>query len=130
MWKSGDTWCVCDTYRAVRFKDKLPLEELSDKEIPIDIVRVFGCHTKNHTIFITLPNMADLKLYDKTHKSEPYLLDATIPVYVDVKFLISMMECLPNARVTTDGKSLSALYFEAENGDGILLPLRLPEKSD
>lgn len=135
MWKSGDYWCVCDTFRAVRFKDKMPLEELSGNEVPIDLDRIFASHIKRNAVEITLPDMADLKVWDKTHKrvkmkhsnryqQDPYLLDASIPLYVDIKFLISMMECLPNAKVTTGGTSQSALYFEAENGDGILMPTR------
>lgn len=136
MWQSCNKWCICDEARAVRFNEKMPLEELSDKELPIDINRIFEYNTRGAKMEITLPPIADLKLWDKTHKpkknckQEAYCLDSSIPLYVNVRFLIDMMMCLPNAKVTTAGKFNSALYFVADNGDGILIPVKPPKKPE
>lgn len=135
MWQSGGKWCICDEKRGVRFNDEMPLEKLDEQVKPLDIDRIFDLSIYNATREIKLPDLADLKLWDKTHKPEgkkpraPYLLDASIPLYVDVKFLICMMECLPDARVKVGG-SRDLLYFSAENGDGLLCPVRVVEKSE
>ena len=131
MWQSGGKWCICDEKRGVRFNDEMPLEKLDEQVKPLDIDRIFDLTIYRATREITLPDLADLKLWDKTHKKPqaPYLLDASIPLYVDVKFLICMMECLPDARVKVGG-SRDLLYFSAENGDGLLCPMRVAEKSE
>ena len=131
MWQSGGKWCICDEKRGVRFNDEMPLGKLDERVKPLDIDRIFDLTIYRATREITLPDLADLKLWDKTHKKPqaPYLLDASIPLYVDVKFLICMMECLPDARVKVGG-SRDLLYFSAENGDGLLCPVRVAEKSE
>lgn len=131
MWQSDGKWCICDEKRGVRFNYEMPLEKLDERVKPLDIDRIFDLTIYRATREITLPDLADLKLWDKTHKKPqaPYLLDASIPLYVDVKFLICMMECLPDARVKVGG-SRDLLYFSAENGDGLLCPVRVAEKSE
>ena len=123
----GETvYCVCDGYVAVRFKKELPLEH-----IPNDVGEPF--HLKNivkkpdGAQQIVLPDIADIKVFCKTHnKDELYRLDEELDVYVNPVYLANIMGCLPNATVyARDG--VSAIYFEAENGDGVLMPVR-PKK--
>ena len=123
----GETvYCVCDGYVAVRFKKELPLEH-----IPNDVGEPF--HLKNivkkpdGAQQIVLPDIADIKVFCKTcDKDDLYCLDEELEVYVNPVYLANIMGCLPNATVyARDG--FSAIYFEAENGDGVLMPAR-PKK--
>ena len=123
----GETvYCVCDGCTAVRFKKELPLEH-----IPNDVGEPF--HLKNivkkpdGAQQIVLPDIADIKVFCKTcDKDDLYCLDEELEVYVNPVYLANIMGCLPNATVyARDG--ISAIYFEAENGDGVLMPAR-PKK--
>ena len=119
----GETvYCVCDGYVAVRFKKELPLERVPNGE---------GEHFSLKNIVkkpdgakqIVLPDLADVKVFCKANKDEMYCLDEELDVYVNPVYLAKIMGCLPNATVyARDG--VSAIYFEAENGDGVLMPAR------
>ena len=123
----GETvYCVCDGYSAVRFKKELPLERIPDGAGEIfhlkNIVKKpDGAHQ------IVLPDLADIKVFCKTcNKDELYCLDEELEAYVNPVYLANIMGCLPNATAyVRDG--VSAIYFEAENGDGALMPGR-PKK--
>jgi hypothetical protein len=123
-------YCVCDGYRAVRFNDKLPLEEVDAKydgafNINEIVKPVPGA------VEIKLPDIVDVKLSskiranpdDKKDKSiKPVCINKEINLWVNPKFLLDMMECLPNAKAYAYS-SKSIIYFKAENGDGILCPI-------
>ena len=123
----GETvYCVCDGYVAVRFKKELPL-----KRVPNGTCEPFHLRDivkkPDGAQQIVLPDLADIKVFCKTHnKDELYRLDEELDVYVNPVYLANIMGCLPNATVyARDG--VSAIYFEAENGDGVLMPAR-PKK--
>jgi hypothetical protein len=50
--------------------------------------------------------------------------------HVDAEYLLDMLDALPGAVIMGNRfkPAISALYFKAENGDGILLPLRRPKE--
>lgn len=129
---NGDTiYCVCDGYRAARFNDKMLLPEIDDKYKGSELDLTNACNPSPDAREIQLPDIADVKVWAKTQKyvegkkkcTKPYLLNEEIGVYVDPNYLIDMMECLPNAKVCA-ASPVSAIYFKADNGDGILLPCR------
>ena len=117
--EDGTVWCVCDVYRAVRFKDELPLEKAEDTTgvgwFDLRKIMVRPYNSKK----IGRPDLTELKLY----KDEKYQIDKELNIWVNTNYLIDMLKCLPNAKVYVVGP-LSPIYFEAENGDGILLPAR------
>lgn len=117
--EDGTVWCVCDAYRAVRFKDELPLEKAEDTTgagwFDLRKIMVRPYNSKK----IERPDLTELKLYT----GERYQIDKDLDIWVNSKYLIDMLKCLPNAKVYVVGP-LSPIYFEAENGDGILLPVR------
>lgn len=123
----GETvYCVCDGYSAVRFKKELPLEHIpNDVGEPFHLKNIVKKHDGAHQI--VLPDLADVKVFCKTHnKDELYCLDEELDVYVNPVYLANIMGCLPNATAyARDG--VSAIYFEAENGDGVLMPARKME---
>lgn len=117
--EDGTVWCVCDAYRAVRFNDELPLEKAEDTTgagwFDLRKIMVRPYNSKK----IERPDLTELKLYT----GERYQIDKELDIWVNRNYLIDMLKCLPNAKVYVVGQ-LSPVYFEAENGDGILLPVR------
>ena len=132
--KDGSTsYCVCDGYVAVRFKDKPLLPEIDSKyhgqEMNLDGIVKKSDWCKE----IDLPDIAELKVYIKTHKIkktktteagfEPYLLNEEIGLWVNPQYLLNVMECLPDCKAYATN-AVSGVYMEAENGDGLVLPIR------
>lgn len=122
--QDGDPiYCVCDGYTAVRFKRNLPLERVPDGAgEPFYLENIVK--KPDGAQQIVLPDLADIKVFCKTcNKDELYCLDEELDVYVNPVYLANIMGCLPNATVyARDG--VSAIYFEAENSDGVLMPAR------
>ena len=120
----GETvYCVCDGYVAVRFKKELPLGRVPNGEgEPFHLKNIVK--KPDGAQQIVLPDLADIKVFCKTcNKDDLYCLDEELDVYVNPAYLANIMGCLPNATVyARDG--VSAIYFEAENGDGVLMPVR------
>lgn len=88
---------------------------------------------------IELPNIVDLKLYVKEHayyevgnkkkRVKPYCLNEQIDLWVNPELLIDIMCCLSDAKVYA-GSRIQPIYFEADNGDGILLPVNHKKRVD
>ena len=130
---NSTSYCVCDGYVAVRFKDKQLLPEIDSKyhgqEMNLDGIVKKPDWGKE----IDLPDIAELKVYVKTHKIkktktqeagiEPYLLNEEIGLWVNPQYLLNVMECLPDCKAYATN-AISGVYMEAENGDGLVLPAR------
>lgn len=132
--KDGSTlYCVCDGYVVVRFKDKPLLLEIDSKyhgqEMQLEQIVKKPDFAKE----IDLPDIGELKVYIKTHKIkktktsaagiEPYLLNEEIGLLVNPQYLLNVMECLPDCKAYATN-AVSGVYIEAENGDGLVLPVR------
>lgn len=124
-------YCVCDGYHAVRFNEKPLLPELDSKyngqqmNLNNIVKEVDGSGE------IQLPDIAELKVYIKTHKItdksnpkkvEDYLLNEYLGLWVNPRYLLNVMECLPGCKAWAANKK-SVIYFTAENGDGCLCPV-------
>lgn len=136
---TGETvWCVCDSFCAVRFKDKMSLEEVDMSKGDVFHLENI-CKKPNNAYEIKLPNIVDVKLAAKENivknnkgkkvGMKPYCINADMPLYVNPQYLLNMMECLPDCKVYA-ADSISAIYFEADNGDGVLLPVKPPKKGN
>lgn len=127
-------YCVCDGYRAVRFNDKLPLEEVDTKyDGGFDITNIVK--PVDGAVEIKLPDIVDVKLASKVRANpddkkdkriKSICINQEINLWVNPKFLLDMMECLPNAKAYAYS-SKSIIYFKGENGDGILCPMNPPK---
>jgi hypothetical protein len=141
LWKayrSEHSLTVCDGFRAVRFNlDTAPvLETHPDRffDYP-DFGKIFA-EAKRNAVPVTVPIPAELRAFIKTEKARlkakkqkgtAFILNAAgQDIRVDAEFLLDMLEALPGAVVTASRTKprIGALYFKAENGDGILLPCR------
>lgn len=127
--KDGSSlYCVCDTYRAVRFNKMMPLQEIDTNNCtPRDLSNI--CLKVDNAVEIKLPNIVDVKLASKDvvidgkkKVPKPYCIDKEIGLWVNPQYLLDMMECLPNAKVYA-GNRRQPIYFRADNGDGALCPI-------
>lgn len=130
--RDGSTlYCVCDGFVAIRFNEKPPLPEIDEKyhgqEMQLEqIVRPIYDSEE-----IALPDIDKLKVYIKTHKIKEknnpkkvadYLLDEELNLWVNPQYLLNAMECLPDCKAYAANR-ISAIYFKAENGDGVVIPV-------
>lgn len=130
--KDGSTlYCVCDGFVAIRFNEKQLLPEIDEKwhgqEMQLEqIVRPIYDSEE-----ITLPDIGELKVYIKTHKIKEknnnkkvadYLLDEELNLWVNPQYLLNAMECLPDCKAYAANR-ISPIYFKAENGDGVVMPV-------
>ena len=120
-------FCVCDGYRMVRLKNDIQcLPHVSGGTLNTKkYIDDFGYER----IEIPLPTTVEIKAWLKENpkarncKRNPYLLGGCIPV--DGEFLKDMLYALPGCKAYLPQKIHYPILFEAENGDGILLPIRV-----
>ena len=131
-------WCVCDGYVGVRFNEPIPLEEAdTSKCAPFDMSQV--CRMLDNAKELDLPSLAEVKVYAKTNRNDadrkgkskpkPMKIDDEIGLWVNPELLINIMECLPSAKAWATTR-IGAIYFKADNGDGVLLPVNHKEDDE
>lgn len=124
-------YCVCDSFRAVRFYNELRLGTASGECYgkPLNLEKL--CKPAENAFEIDLPSTIEIRaaMYDISGKrtDKPMCINEEIGLYVNPKYLLDMIQCLPGAHVYARGP-IDQLYFKAENGDGILLPCIPPRK--
>lgn len=130
--KDGSTlYCVCDGFVAIRFNEKPLLSEIDEKyhgqEMELEqIVKAMDGSKE-----IALPDISELKVFIKTHKIKEknnlkkvadYLLNEELNIWVNPQYLLNAMECLPDCKAYAANR-ISPIYFKAENGDGVVVPV-------
>ena len=131
-------WCVCDGCVGVRFNEPMPLEEVdTSKCAPFDMSQV--CRMPDNAKELGLPSLAEVKVYAKTNrvngdrkgksKPKPMKIDAEIGLWVNPELLINIMECLPDAKAFATTR-IGVIYFKADNGDGVLMPVNHREDDE
>lgn len=131
-------WCVCDGCVGVRFNEPIPIEE-ADTSVgtPFDMSNI--CRMPDNAKVLNLPTLAEVKVYAKMNRAEPdrksktkpkhLKLDDEIGLWVNPELLINIMECLPDAKAWAATK-YGVIYFRADNGDGVLMPVRHKEDNE
>lgn len=133
-WIDGEgRQCFCDGIYAIRLNNKYDCFPIEKKLIPLDLDKIIN-PVRNEKEEIELPTIAEIKLYISDLKVKGIKeKDAHLrfrykfnnrELYVNPQLLLDMLEALPNATARYSGSSVSPIYFNAENGDGILLPVR------
>ena len=131
-------WCVCDGCSGVRFNESMPLEEANTSKCdPFDMSQI--CRMPDNAKELDLPSLAEVKVYAKTNrvngdrkgstKPKPMKIDAEIGLWVNPELLINIMECLPDAKAWATNRR-GAIYFKADNGDGVLMPVNYMEDNE
>ena len=131
--KDGSTlYCVCDSFVAIRFNEKPLLPEIDEKYHGQEMQLGYIVKPMDGSKEITLPDIGELKVYIKTHKIkktktnqagiEPYVLNEELNLWVNPQYLLNAMECLPGCKAYAANR-ISPIYFNAENGDGVVMPV-------
>ena len=130
--KFGETkYCVCDGFVGIRFNEKPLLPEIDSEYRGQEMQLTNIVKPVDGSKEIELPDMAELKVYIKTHKIKEknnpkkvadYLLNEELNLWVNPQYLLNAMECLPNCKAYAANR-ISPIYFEAENGDGVVMPV-------
>lgn len=124
-------WCVCSGYVGIRFKEELPLEPMAEVP-PFNMNNI--CVKPDGAKELDLPSVADVKQHIKANRVQDgnkmvpadFLLDAELGLWVNPKFLVNAMECLPNGRAWA-ASAIGIIYLESDDGDGVLMPVRHEE---
>ena len=137
IFKMGEKWAVCDGYRVVRFNEKLPIEDVSYSG------NLYGVFDKDFTHEIQVPKVSAVKEFVlnvnatlpkgvKKNSVPPstfaYKVSDSPRVFVDARLLIDVLECLPNCKAYVTDNFAYGVYFVADNGDGVLMPVRVPKE--
>ena len=130
--KDGSTlYCVCDGFVAIRFNEKPFLPEIDSKYHGQEMNLEYVVNPTDGSKEIALPDLSELKIYIKTHKinekNNPkkvadYLLNEELNLWVNPQYLLNAMECLPDCKAYAANR-ISPIYFEAKNGDGVVMPV-------
>lgn len=130
--KDGSTlYCVCDGFVAIRFNEKPFLPEIDSKYHGQEMNLEYVVNPTDGSKEIALPDLSELKIYIKTHKinekNNPkkvadYLLNEELNLWVNPQYLLNAMECLPDCKAYAEDR-ISPIYFKAENGDGVVMPV-------
>ena len=130
--RDGSTlYCVCDSYVAIRFNEKPLLPEIDEKYHGQEMQLEQIVKPMDGSKEIALPDISELKVYIKTHKIKEknndkkvadYLLDDELNLWVNPQYLLNAMECLPDCKAYAANR-ISPIYFKAENGDGVVMPV-------
>ena len=130
--RDGSTlYCVCDSYVAIRFNEKPLLPEIDSKYHGQEMQLEQIVKPMDGSKEIALPDISELKVYIKTHKIKEknndkkvadYLLNEELNLWVNPQYLLNAMECLPDCKAYAVSR-ISPIYFKAENGDGVVMPV-------
>ena len=120
-------------YSAVRLSDPLPVTPLPYNAEPVDFKKFIDAASENAGEPLNLPTIAELSAHIKEAKARKekniyYDFGADLPL-VDARLLLDVLQVLPGcACIPSKRGVLAALYFKADNGDGLLLPVRRAQK--
>ena len=130
--RDGSTlYCVCDSYVAIRFNEKQLLPEIDEKYHGQEMQLEQIVKPMDGSKEIALPDISELKVYIKTHKIKEknnpkkvadYLLNEELNLWVNPQYLLNAMECLPDCKAYAANR-ISPIYFNTENGDGVVMPV-------
>lgn len=134
---------VCDSYKAVKFYEPLPLPISEDSEKYPNVESIINANKNYKAVNIELPDIKYLKTWVKTFKYKNskkvisiFMLEnktENIKYFVNAQYLLDVMECLPGCCCfvrTKKNDTLPALHFNAEIGEGVLMPLNPFEEHD
>ena len=130
LFSHNNRFIACDGYRLIRLNSDI--SSLPHVQNDFDVAYVME-NLKDYGEKLHLPTVAELKAFiakDKSiqgrtkHKKygpSPYLLDNYI--YCNPVYLIDMLLALPDCIAYKPETATKPIYFSAENGDGVLLPV-------
>lgn len=136
IYSIGGRYIACDGYRAVSLVSDIP--DLPHTERGFDIRPFIKNAAESSETTVELPSIHDLKVLiaaenkaakvNRNHTKAPICISGFW--YCNPKFLLEMLQALPECTAYMPQDAHSAMYFLAPDGsEGILMPVRPPEKS-
>lgn len=130
-------FCLCDGYRALRFNQDIEELEHAKEDGAIDITSVIRSAMEYNTgDLLNLPTMEELKEFVRENNEakkagrgkRPLLVDEYI--YVNPEYLLDFMRIFPGCKAYKPMNKTGPIYFLADGGDGILMPVRPPKTKE
>ena len=130
---AGSTkYTLCDGHRILRLDQdvtSLPHVEKEKAFSSDSINKMMDDSRMNKTgEALNLPTAAELKAFVAEQKAKhgsknniPYCIDGYI--YVNPQYLLDFVQALPDCKAYKPANNKSPIYFIADNGDGLLLPV-------
>lgn len=132
IYKSDGKWAICDGYRFIRLNVKPEsIPECAGADLSRAIPKDAKCGEE-----VTLPGAAEIKAqiaelkakYGKGWKYQPIkVFDGW---WCNPQYLLDMVQALPNGKAYRPAKHTSPLYYESEDGDAMILPVRHTEQEE
>ena len=124
IFQIGDRWAVCDGYRFIRVENKP--ESIPEALGGVDLDHAIPQNAKQAEV-VELPSVVEIKSFIASHKIgrgqiEP--MEALPGWWCNAQYLLDMVQALPDGKAYKPEKNISPLYYEAEDGDALLLPVR------
>lgn len=124
-------YCLCDGYRILRLKEDISsLPHLAPTPDQPKLGNLMKTGRDNQSMLIELPSELEVKTYIARCKAvagnkHTYSYQLPENVYVNPQYLLDMLQALPGCEcwVDFDRAGKVPIYFNADNGDGILLPV-------
>lgn len=124
-------YCICDSYRILRLKeDVTSVPHIENTPSTPDLANLMKQAIDSMNVKLDLPEEGDVKAYIARCKAaagnkHTYSYQLAENVYVDPQYLLDMLQALPGCTCYTDADKAgkATIYFVADNGDGVLLPV-------
>lgn len=126
--------CLLDGYQAVRLVTPLPVKSIPEDVEPFNITQVMNTAKNSAGAELALPTIGELKGHIKIEKAANKVKREEYVYYdfgegrpsVNAEYLLNLLELLPGCKAFAGRRCAesSAIYFESEAGDGILMPCR------
>lgn len=124
-------YCVCDGYRILRLTEDVTcvphIENTPSTPVLSNLMKPVIDSIREK---VDLPAEVDLKAYIARCKAvagnnHTYSYQLAESVYVNPQYLLDMLQALPGCEcwIDTEKAGKAPIYFTAENGDGVLLPV-------
>lgn len=131
--RSGDRWAICDGFRFIRLNSKP--ESIPECAGGIDLDRCIPEGARSSDV-VNLPSVAEIKTaiadlksrFGKGWKTHP--IEAVPGWWCNPQYLLDMVQALPNGTAHAPKSPLSAMYYESEDGDAVILPVRTPVSAE
>lgn len=122
---SGDKWAICDGHRFIRLNSKP--ESVPECFGGVDLEKLIpqerGEEVELPTAGQIKTAIAELKAkHGKDWKHEP--IEALPGWWCNPQYLLDMVQALPNGKAYRPAKHNAPLYYESDDGDALLLPVR------
>jgi len=124
FFKSGDRWALCDGYRFVRLNNKP--DSIPEVWNDMDLDKTIPQGAK-YAEEIPLPTVADIKAFiaeKNMTRSKPGPFEAAPGWWCNPFYLLDMIQALPGGKAHRPERPMAAMYYESDDGDAVLLPVR------